>query len=180
MHCLSPPFYHVVATSAYCGARSRLAFYRHPNSQPTTDGPNETIQDLFSNYKPVVTPTATMQSSTMSRKMEQAYLEQSIAELESQLREVRMKKSRETVRCKACLLDISMLVYALPVVKKWARSNEYAELLLPVDGKSTAALCFFHSMPRNSAAKYKTFCNFTNEHYHHVRWLLQHSLCWIY
>lgn len=76
---------------------------------------------------------------TMSRKMGQAYLEQSIAELENQLRQVRMKKptASSNVERKACLLDLSMLLYALPVVREWCRSGvEYAELLLPIDGQS--------------------------------------------
>lgn len=76
-----------------------------------------------------------------SRKMGQAYLEHSIAELESQLREARLKPSSSSSSSKSkdkskapCLLDVSMLVYALPVVRKWARSDDYAELLLPIDG----------------------------------------------
>ena len=77
--------------------------------------------------------------SLVSRKMGQAYLEQSIAELESQLREARLKPSSSTSTT-ACLLDISVLVYALPVVKKWTRSDEYSELQLPIDGKSVPIL----------------------------------------
>ncbi|KAK9899485.1 hypothetical protein P389DRAFT_175 [Cystobasidium minutum MCA 4210] len=72
--------------------------------------------------------------------MGQAYLEHSIAELESQLREARLKPSSSSSSSKSkdkskapCLLDVSMLVYALPVVRKWARSDDYAELLLPID-----------------------------------------------
>ena len=81
----------------------------------------------------------------MNRKMGQAYLEHSIAELESQLRQVRLMKQQQQQRSKAaterraCLLDISMLVYGLPVVRKWSRSDEYAELLLPIDGQSVLA-----------------------------------------
>lgn len=88
--------------------------------------------------------------SSMNHKMGQAYLEQSIAELESQLREVRLTQQQQQQQRRACLLDISMLVYGLPVVKKWARSDEYAEFLLPIDGQSVTF------MPRGLSAKYIT------------------------
>lgn len=79
-------------------------------------------------------------TSAASRKMAQAYLEQSIAELESQLRQAclngRSSSTSHPDERKACLLDISMLVHALPLVRKWCRTSEYTELLLPIDGQS--------------------------------------------
>lgn len=75
-------------------------------------------------------------ATAASNKMGQAYLEHSIAELESQLREARLKTSSNN-KVTRCLLDVSMLVYALPVVRKWIRTDEYSELLLPIDGQST-------------------------------------------
>lgn len=92
-------------------------------------------------FKAKMTSNLNTQPSHVCRKMGKAYLEHSIAELESQLRQVRMQNPPGPVGGRPCLLDISTLIYALPVVKKWARGDDYAELLLPVDGQSIAVFC---------------------------------------